>query len=59
MDRGCLVIDLDATVVVCHSEKESATPTLEMSFGYHPLLEPPRVQWRAGSPGSGCCRGAF
>jgi MFS family permease len=21
--------------------------------------EPPRVQWRAGSPGSGCCRGSF
>jgi len=33
-----LVIDLDATVVVCHSEKEHATPTLEMTFGYHPLL---------------------
>jgi hypothetical protein len=21
-----------------------------------PLIEPPRVQWRAGSPGSGSCR---
>ena len=38
MDLDYLVIDLDATVVVCHSEKEHATPTLEMTFGYHPLL---------------------
>jgi hypothetical protein len=33
-----LVLDLDATIVVCHSEKESATPTWKRTFGYHPLL---------------------
>ena len=38
VDLDYLVIDLDATVVVCHSEKEQATPTFKMTFGYHPLL---------------------
>lgn len=33
-----LVIDLDATVVVCHSEKEQAVPTFKRSFGYHPMV---------------------
>jgi hypothetical protein len=33
-----LVIDLDATVVVCHSEKESTAATFKSTFGYHPIL---------------------
>jgi hypothetical protein len=33
-----LVLDLDATLVVCHSEKESAANTWKKTFGYHPLL---------------------
>lgn len=33
-----LVIDLDASLVVCHSEKESAAPTFKGTFGYHPLM---------------------
>jgi hypothetical protein len=33
-----LVIDLDASIVVCHSEKELAAPTFKKTFGYHPLL---------------------
>lgn len=33
-----LVLDLDATIVVCHSEKESATRTWKKTFGYHPLF---------------------
>jgi Transposase DDE domain group 1 len=33
-----LVIDLDASIVVCHSEKEQAAPTFKKTFGYHPLL---------------------
>jgi hypothetical protein len=33
-----LVLDLDATIVICHSEKQSATPTYKRTFGYHPLL---------------------
>lgn len=34
-----LVIDLDASVVVCHSEKEQAAATFNRrSFGFHPML---------------------
>jgi Transposase DDE domain group 1 len=33
-----LVLDLDASVVVCHSEKEQAAATWKGSFGYHPLF---------------------
>jgi hypothetical protein len=33
-----LVLDIDASIVVCHSEKENATPTWKRSFGYHPIL---------------------
>jgi Transposase DDE domain group 1 len=36
--RPVLVIDQDATIVVCHSEKQQAAPTFKHSFGYHPLL---------------------
>lgn len=33
-----LVIDLDATLVTAHSEKENAAPTFKKGFGFHPLL---------------------
>jgi hypothetical protein len=33
-----LVIDLDATIVVCHSEKERTAPTFKQTFGYHPMV---------------------
>jgi len=33
-----LVIDIDATIVVAHSEKENAAPTFKGSFGFHPML---------------------
>lgn len=33
-----LVLDIDATIVLCHSEKQDATPTWKKTFGYHPLL---------------------
>lgn len=33
-----LVIDLDATLVAAHSEKEAAAPTFKRTFGFHPLL---------------------
>ena len=33
-----LVVDLDASLVTCHSEKENAAPTFKHGFGYHPLL---------------------
>lgn len=33
-----IVLDLDATLVTAHSEKEGATPTWKRGFGFHPLL---------------------
>nr|WP_312882550.1 IS1380 family transposase [Micromonospora polyrhachis] len=33
-----LVLDIDATIVICHSEKEGATRTWKKTFGFHPLL---------------------
>lgn len=33
-DLDVLVIDLDASIVVCHSEKEQAAPTFKRTFGY-------------------------
>lgn len=35
---GWLVIDLDATLVDAHSEKEGAQPTFKRGFGFAPLL---------------------
>lgn len=32
-----LVIDVDATLVTAHSEKEQATPTFKRGYGFHPL----------------------
>jgi hypothetical protein len=32
-----LIIDLDATLVTAHSEKENAAPTYKKGFGFHPL----------------------
>jgi len=36
--RPVLVIDLDATIVMAHSEKENAAATFKHTWGYHPLL---------------------
>ena len=33
-----LVIDLDATIVVTHSDKEAAAATFKGTYGYHPVL---------------------
>jgi hypothetical protein len=33
-----LVLDLDASIVVAHSEKEQATATWKKTFGFHPLF---------------------
>jgi hypothetical protein len=35
---GQVMIDLDATLVTAHSDKESAAPTWKGGFGFHPLL---------------------
>ena len=33
-----LILDLDATIVIAHSEKENAAPTWKRTFGFHPML---------------------
>jgi hypothetical protein len=58
-----LVIDVDATLVTAHSEKEAAAPTFKRGFGFHPLWafcdhgqsgtgEPLAFLLRAGNAGS-------
>ena len=58
-----LVIDLDATLVTAHSDKELARPTFKRGYGHHPLWafadhgaegtgEPLAVMLRAGNAGS-------
>jgi hypothetical protein len=37
-DPGFYILDLDATLVTAHSEKEKAAPTYKRGFGFHPLL---------------------
>lgn len=32
-----VVLDIDATIVIAHSEKEQASPTYKQTFGFHPL----------------------
>lgn len=33
-----ITVDLDATLLTAHSEKEQAAPTFKRGFGFHPLL---------------------
>ena len=58
-----LVLDVDATLVTSHSEKEAAAPTFKRGFGFHPLWafldhgaegtgEPLAFLLRAGNAGS-------
>ncbi len=58
-----LIVDIDATLVTAHSEKELAAPTFKKGFGFHPLCafldhgatgtgEPLAIQLRAGNAGS-------
>lgn len=57
--EGVTCIRLDASIVICHSDKEQATPTWKRTFGFHPLLaycdntgEPLAGMLRTGSAGS-------
>lgn len=36
--RDPVIIDIDATIVQAHSDKQGATPTFKRSFGFHPLM---------------------
>ena len=58
-----LVVDIDATLVTSHSDKEQARPTFKRGFGHHPLWafadhgpdgtgEPLAVLLRPGNAGS-------
>ncbi|WP_338888780.1 IS1380 family transposase [Rhodococcus sovatensis] len=58
-----IVIDLDATLVTAHSDKQLAAPTYKRGYGFHPLLafvdhgqagtgEPLAALLRAGNAGS-------
>jgi hypothetical protein len=67
-DRGIdaehpLIMDVDATLVGSHSEKELAKPTFKRGFGFHPLCvfvdhgalgtgEPLQIRLRPGNAGS-------
>jgi hypothetical protein len=33
-----LVLDMDATLVICHSDKECASKTWKRTYGFHPLM---------------------
>lgn len=35
---GRVIVDIDATLVIAHSEKELASPTFKRGFGFHPIL---------------------
>jgi Transposase DDE domain group 1 len=60
---GLVTVDLDATIVIAHSEKEQAAPTWKKTFGFYPLAafadhgaagngEPLAIMLRTGSAGS-------
>jgi hypothetical protein len=62
-DGGLVTIDLDATIVPAHSEKEQAAPTWKKTYGFHPLAafadhgagaggEPLAIALRPGNAGS-------
>ena len=36
-DGPLIPVDIDATIVIAHSEKESAAPTWKKTYGFHPL----------------------
>ncbi|HEY4153368.1 MAG TPA: transposase, partial [Pseudolysinimonas sp.] len=36
-DGQLVTVDLDATIVISHSEKQEASPTWKKTFGFHPM----------------------
>lgn len=36
---GTVVLDVDSTIVLAHSEKEGAAFTCKHTFGFHPILQ--------------------
>lgn len=56
-------MDIDATVVTAHSDKQQGAPTWKKTYGFHPLTvfadhgpdgsgEPLAIMLRPGNPGS-------
>jgi hypothetical protein len=35
---GVVVLDVDSTIVIAHSDKEGAAPTYKHTYGFHPIL---------------------
>jgi hypothetical protein len=35
---GEVIVDLDATLIAAHSEKQNATPNFKRGFGFHPVM---------------------
>jgi hypothetical protein len=62
-DGALVTIDLDATIVIAHSDKDQAAPTWKKTFGFHPMTawadhgqdgngEPLAIMLRPGNAGS-------
>jgi Transposase DDE domain group 1 len=62
-DGGLVTVDLDATIVIAHSDKEQAAGTWKKTFGFHPMTafadhgaggngEPLAIVLRGGGAGS-------
>jgi hypothetical protein len=60
---GLVTVDLDATIVIAHSDKDQAAPTWKKTFGFHPMTawadhgqagngEPLAIVLRPGNAGS-------
>jgi hypothetical protein len=60
---GQVIVDLDATIVISHSEKDQAAPTWKKTYGFHPMTafadhgpagsgEPLAIMLRPGNAGS-------
>jgi len=67
-DGGLVTVDLDATIVIAHSEKEQAAATWKKTFGFHPMTawadhgaggngEPLAIVLRPGNAGSNTAAG--
>jgi hypothetical protein len=56
---GVVVLDVDSTIVIAHSDKDGAAPTYKHTFGFHPILvtcdntkEMLAITLRAGNAGA-------
>jgi len=55
-DSGLVTVDLDATIVIAHSEKGQAAGTWKGTFGFHPWPpSPTTARPGTGSPSRSCC----